>query len=113
MDSIDQYKPLIFDPEKTAEIAGHYKEILKLMGEDVSREGLLQTPARVAKAMQFLLKGYEQDPEKILLSAKFTENYRQMVIVKDIHFYSLCEHHMLPFFGKAHVAYIPNHHITG
>jgi GTP cyclohydrolase I len=106
-------KPVPFDPEKTALIASHYKEIIKLLGEDTNREGLLKTPERVSRAMQFLMHGYEQDPEEILMSARFTENYRQMVIVKDIDFYSMCEHHMLPFFGKAHIAYIPNHHITG
>ncbi|NDV47177.1 GTP cyclohydrolase I FolE [Paludibacter sp. 221] len=102
-----------FNEEKTNKIAGHYKEIIRLLGEDAEREGLLKTPERVAKAMQFLMQGYEQDPEKILRSAMFTEDYRQMVIVKDIDFYSMCEHHMLPFFGKAHVAYIPNKKITG
>lgn len=103
----------LYDSDKTDQIAFHYKEILKLLGEDVDREGLLKTPERVSKAMQFLVKGYEQDPEEILKSAMFTENYRQMVIVKDIDFYSMCEHHMLPFFGKAHIAYIPNNNITG
>jgi GTP cyclohydrolase I len=102
-----------FDEEKTAKIAYHYKEIIQLLGEDDQREGLLKTPERVSKAMQFLMNGYEQDPEEILNSAMFTEDYRQMVIVKDIDFYSMCEHHMLPFFGKAHIAYIPNHQITG
>lgn len=95
------------------EIAGHYKEILRLLGEDTQREGLLKTPRRVAKAMQFLTYGYKADPKAILESAKFREEYRQMVIVKDIDFYSMCEHHMLPFYGKAHVAYIPNQYITG
>lgn len=102
-----------FDQEKTEKLAAHYKEIISLLGEDAGREGLLKTPERVAKAMQFLTAGYSQDPEKILRSAMFTEDYRQMVIVKDIDFYSMCEHHMLPFFGKAHVAYIPNKKITG
>lgn len=102
-----------FDEEKTSQIAHHYKEILRLLGEDVDREGLLKTPERVARSMQFLVQGYSQSPEKIIKSAMFTENYRQMVIVKDIDFYSMCEHHMLPFFGKAHIAYIPNHNITG
>ncbi len=106
-------QPVPFEPEKTAQIAYHYQEIIKLIGEDDNREGLLKTPERVSKAMQFLMNGYEQDPETILNDAKFTEDYRQMVIVKDIDFYSMCEHHMLPFFGKAHIAYIPNHHITG
>lgn len=97
-----------------AALATHYKEILGLLGEDASREGLLKTPERVAKAMQFLTKGYHEDPEAILRSAMFQEeDYKQMVIVKDIDFYSLCEHHMLPFFGKVHVAYIPKNHITG
>lgn len=91
----------------------HYAEILKLLGEDPAREGLLKTPLRVAKAMQTLTRGYEQDPVAVLNSAKFSEPYNQMVIVKDINFYSLCEHHMLPFYGKAHVAYIPNGFITG
>ena len=106
-------QPIPFDSEKTAKIASHYKEIIKLLGEDDQREGLLKTPERVSKAMQFLTNGYEQNPEDILNSAMFTEDYRQMVIVKDIDFYSMCEHHMLPFFGKAHIAYIPNHKITG
>ncbi len=96
-----------------AGIAAHYKSIIGLLGEDTGREGLLKTPERVAKAMQFLTKGYGEDPEKVLTSAMFQENYKQMVIVKDIDFFSLCEHHMLPFFGKAHVAYIPNKYITG
>ena len=91
----------------------HYAEILKLLGEDPAREGLLKTPLRVAKAMQTLTRGYEQDPVAVLNSAKFSEPYNQMVIVKDINFYSLCEHHMLPFYGKAHVAYIPTGFITG
>jgi GTP cyclohydrolase I len=94
-------------------MAGHYREILNLIGEDTEREGLIQTPVRVAKAMQFLMQGYNMDPEEILKSAMFKEDYRQMVIVKDIELYSLCEHHMLPFFGKAYVAYIPNGYITG
>jgi GTP cyclohydrolase IA len=106
-------QPVPFDDDKTIKIAEHYSEIIKLLGEDVDREGLLKTPERVAKAMQFLMQGYDQKPEEIIQSAMFTENYRQMVIVKDIDFYSMCEHHMLPFFGKAHVAYIPNHKITG
>lgn len=91
----------------------HYGQILQLLGEDVNREGLVKTPERIAKAMQFLTKGYREDPVQIISSAMFREDYRQMVIVKDIDFYSLCEHHMLPFFGKAHVAYIPNKYITG
>lgn len=106
-------QPVPFDAEKTAKIAEHYHQIIELLGEDVDREGLLKTPERVSKAMQFLMQGYEQNPEDIIRTAMFTENYRQMVIVKDIDFYSMCEHHMLPFFGKAHVAYIPNKQITG
>jgi GTP cyclohydrolase IA len=106
-------QPVPFEDEKTAKIAEHYQQIIELLGEDVNREGLLKTPERVSKAMQFLMQGYEQNPEEIIKSAMFTENYRQMVIVKDIDFYSMCEHHMLPFFGKAHVAYIPNKQITG
>ncbi|MDR2815292.1 MAG: GTP cyclohydrolase I FolE [Proteiniphilum sp.] len=94
-------------------ITGHMRDILSLLGEDEGREGLIKTPERVAKAMQYLTKGYWQDPEAILRSALFKENYRQMVIVKDIDLFSLCEHHLLPFFGKAHVAYIPNGYITG
>ena len=102
-----------YDPETTDKLSSYYKEILGLLGEDSSREGLKQTPTRVAKSMQFLLQGYEQDPEEILRSAMFKEDYRQMVIVKDIEIYSMCEHHMLPFIGKAHIGYIPNGYITG
>ncbi len=91
----------------------HYEEILKLLGEDADREGLVKTPERVAKAMLTLTRGYGMDPVAVLNSAKFVEEYNQMVIVRDIQFYSLCEHHMLPFYGKAHVAYIPNGHICG
>ena len=94
-------------------LAKHYKEILTLLGEDPEREGLLKTPMRVAKAMQTLTRGYEMDAHKVLTDALFKEDYSQMVIVKDIDFFSLCEHHMLPFYGKAHVAYIPNGYITG
>lgn len=94
-------------------LKAHYKDIITLLGEDVEREGLLKTPERVAKAMLTLTEGYRMDPNEVLLSAKFREDYRQMVIVKDINFFSLCEHHMLPFYGKAHVAYIPNEYITG
>ena len=95
------------------ELADHYKEVLRLLGEDPEREGLEKTPMRVAKAMQTLTKGYQMDAHKILTDALFKEDYNQMVIVKDIDFFSLCEHHMLPFYGKAHVAYIPNGYITG
>jgi GTP cyclohydrolase IA len=102
-----------YNTETTDQLAEHYQKILELLGEDVSREGLLKTPQRVAKAMQFLLQGYEMDPVKILQSAMFKEEYRQMVIVKDIEIFSMCEHHLLPFIGKAHVAYIPNGYITG
>ena len=95
------------------ELASHYKQILTLLGEDTEREGLLKTPIRVATAMQVLTRGYEMDAHKVLTDALFKEDYSQMVIVKDIDFFSLCEHHMLPFYGKAHVAYIPNGYITG
>ena len=95
------------------ELAEHYKGILQLLGEDTGREGLLKTPIRVAKAMQILTRGYTQDANKVLTDALFAEKYNQMVIVKDIDFFSLCEHHMLPFYGKVHVAYIPNGYITG
>ena len=94
-------------------LAEHYHDILGLLGEDPTREGLQKTPMRVAKAMQILTRGYSQDPHKVLTDALFKEDYNQMVIVKDIDVFSLCEHHMLPFYGKAHVAYIPNGHITG
>jgi GTP cyclohydrolase I len=99
--------------EGIEELADHYKEVLKLLGENPEREGLQKTPMRVAKAMQTLTKGYQMDAHKILTDALFKEDYNQMVIVKDIDFFSLCEHHMLPFYGKAHVAYIPNGYITG
>ena len=95
------------------ELAVHYKSILTLLGEDTQREGLLKTPIRVAKAMQILTRGYAQDAHKVLTDTLFAEKYNQMVIVKDIDFFSLCEHHMIPFYGKAHVAYIPNGYITG
>ncbi|MDE5544068.1 MAG: GTP cyclohydrolase I FolE [Bacteroidales bacterium] len=97
----------------TSQLAEHCRAILDLLGEDPAREGLLATPTRVAKALQFLTQGYDQDPVQILKSAMFKEDYKQMVIVKDIEIYSLCEHHMMPFFGKAHVAYIPNGYIVG
>lgn len=102
-----------FDDETTEKLAYHYKEILGLLGEDPNREGLLDTPIRVAKAMQFMNQGYHGDAKEIIQSAMFTENYKQMVIVKDIELYSMCEHHMIPFIGKAHVAYIPNGKIMG
>ena len=94
-------------------LATHYRSVLTLLGEDVSREGLEKTPMRVAKAMQILTRGYTQDPHKVLTDALFKEDYNQMVIVKDIDVFSLCEHHMLPFYGKCHVAYIPDGYITG
>lgn len=99
--------------ETTQQIAQYIQEIIRLLGEDAHREGLVKTPTRVGEAMQFLTQGYMQNAEDILRGALFEEDYRQMVVVKDIPFYSLCEHHMLPFFGKAHVAYIPNGKITG
>ena len=102
-----------FDEDLTKALSENYKNILELIGEDIFREGLDKTPVRVAKSMQFLLQGYKTDPVEILKSAMFKEDYRQMVIVKDIEIYSMCEHHLLPFFGKAHVAYIPNGVITG
>ncbi|MCI5990242.1 MAG: GTP cyclohydrolase I FolE [Candidatus Cryptobacteroides sp.] len=102
-----------YDQKTVDEIAVHVKEILRLLGEDPGREGLLKTPERVAKSLQFLTKGYSQDGEAIIRSAIFDEEYQQMVLIKDIELYSTCEHHMLPFIGKAHVAYIPNGKITG
>lgn len=101
------------DENKIEALKAYYLEILKLLGENPDREGLLKTPERVAKAMLTLTQGYDMDPSEILKSARFREEYSQMVIVKDINFYSLCEHHMLPFYGKVHVAYIPNGIITG
>jgi GTP cyclohydrolase IA len=101
------------NPYLIENLSTHYKSVLELIGEDPNREGLLKTPERVAKAMQFLTHGYDLDPKEILRSAMFKEDYKQMVIVKDIEIYSMCEHHMLPFVGKAHVAYIPNGHIVG
>lgn len=105
---IDQW-----EPKKLEKLSHHYFEILKLIGEDPQREGLLNTPLRVGKSMQFLTQGYDQNPEDILKEAMFKEDYREMVIVKNIELYSMCEHHMIPFIGKAHVAYIPNGYITG
>ena len=102
-----------YDADRIEKLAYHYREILALLGEDPQREGLIKTPERVAKAMSFITKGYSQDPVAILQSAMFKEEYQQMVLVKDIELFSVCEHHMLPFIGKAHVAYIPNGHITG
>ncbi|MCR5018363.1 MAG: GTP cyclohydrolase I FolE [Bacteroidales bacterium] len=102
-----------YDQAVTEELAGHVKAILKLLGEDPEREGLLKTPERVAKAWQFLTKGYQDDGKLIVKSAVFNEPYSQMVLVKDIELFSMCEHHMMPFIGKAHVAYIPNGEITG
>lgn len=102
-----------FDTEIVTKLSKNYKEILTLLGEDTQREGLLKTPERIAKAMLFLTQGYETKPEEILQSAIFKEDYRQMVLIKDIQLYSMCEHHMLPFFGKAHIAYIPNGYLVG
>ncbi len=106
-------KDELYDDKVTAELQHHYQEIIRLLGEDPGREGLLKTPLRVARAMQFLTKGYQEDGAEILRSAMFKEEYHQMVVVKDIELYSMCEHHMLPFYGKAHVAYIPDGYITG
>lgn len=102
-----------YDNEKIEKLSYHYQEILRLIGENPEREGLLKTPLRVAKSVLFLNQGYNLDPEEVLLSARFREDYREMVIVKDIEIYSMCEHHMIPFIGKAHVAYIPDKYITG
>lgn len=102
-----------YNNETTERLSELYKEVLGLIGEDPCREGLVKTPLRVAKSMQFLTHGYHLDPQKILMSARFREKYQEMVIVKDIEIFSMCEHHMIPFFGKAHVAYIPNGYITG
>ncbi len=107
------HKEEIYDESITAEIAGHYREILRLLGEDPEREGLVKTPERVAKALQFMTQGYGQDGGEILKAALFREDYSQMVLVKDIDLYSTCEHHIMPFIGKCHVAYVPNGTITG
>ena len=107
-EKIDKY-----DEEKTTSLSQHYKNVITDLGEDVTREGLEKTPERAAKAMQFLTHGYDLDPAEIIKSAMFTEDHNQMVVVKDIEVYSMCEHHMLPFFGKAHIAYIPNGKIVG
>ncbi|MBK8585838.1 MAG: GTP cyclohydrolase I FolE [Bacteroidetes bacterium] len=112
-ESIGYQKIDHFNPELVTKISTHYKQIINLVGEDSEREGLLKTPERAAKAIQCLTNGYDQDPEKILRSALFTDEYRQMVLIKDIEIYSMCEHHLLPFFGKAHIAYIPDGKIVG
>jgi GTP cyclohydrolase I len=102
-----------YNEQKISELAGHYRNILSKIGENPQREGLLKTPERAAKAIQFLTHGYDSKPHEILSSAMFKEDYSQMVVVKDIEVFSMCEHHMLPFFGKAHIAYVPNGHIVG
>ena len=113
-DVVDSYTRIDkYDPKLVSRIGGHYRDILSAIGEDPKREGLARTPERVAKALQYLTHGYDLDPAAILRSAMFKEDYSQMVVVKDIEVYSMCEHHMLPFFGKAHVAYIPKGRITG
>ena len=113
-EELDGYKKIDqYNTEHVDRIASHYTDILQTLGEDPSREGLIKTPERVAKALQFLTHGYKIDPAELLRSAMFEEDYSQMVVVKDIEVYSMCEHHMLPFFGKAHIAYIPNGHIVG
>jgi GTP cyclohydrolase I len=103
----------MYNDETTANLSSHYEEVLKQIGEDPTREGLLKTPERMAKAMQFLTHGYDINPDDLIKQAIFHEEYSEMVIVKDIDIYSMCEHHMLPFFGKAHIAYIPNGKIVG
>lgn len=110
---INYHRDDIYNPDTIEQLKHHYKEILRLLGENPEREGLLKTPERVAKAWAYITKGYNEDPIAILKSAIFREEYKQMVLVKDIEVYSVCEHHMLPFIGKAHVAYIPNGYITG
>jgi len=112
--TMDGYEKIdVYNEETLNKLSFHYKEILKLIGEDPDREGLLKTPTRVSKALQFLTHGYDLNPEELLRSAMFKEDYKQMVVVKNIEIYSMCEHHMLPFIGKAHVAYIPNGYIVG
>lgn len=113
MNVVNYEKVDLYEPDMMEGLKEHYREVLSLIGEDPDREGLIKTPERVAKALQFLTQGYSQDPVAILNAAKFKEDYREMVIVKDIEIFSLCEHHMLPFIGKAHVAYIPDGYITG
>lgn len=113
MTTVSYKKTEHYDEDITAKLIENYRSSIQLLGEDADREGLLKTPERVAKAMQYLTQGYEMDAKAILNSAKFQESYSEMVIVKDIELYSMCEHHMLPFFGKAHIAYIPNGYITG
>jgi GTP cyclohydrolase I len=111
---MDGYEKLdLYNCELIEKLSSHYREIIRLVGEDPEREGLVKSPERIAKAMLFLTHGYDLNPEEMLRSAMFKEDYQEMVLVKDIEIYSLCEHHMLPFFGKAHVAYIPNGHIVG
>lgn len=102
-----------YSTDVTKDLIDNYQQVIENLGEDVTREGLLKTPERAAKAMQFLTSGYEQDPAAVLKGAMFAEDYRDMVVIKDIELYSMCEHHMLPFFGKAHIAYIPNGRIVG
>lgn len=102
-----------YDEKVTQDLTGNFSNIITTLGEDISREGILKTPERAAKAMQFLMQGYNANPEEVLRSAMFKEDYNEMVVVKDIELYSLCEHHMLPFFGKAHIGYIPDGYIVG
>ena len=113
MEIVNYRREDVFEQDRIEELKGHYREILRLLGEDPDREGLLKTPERVAKARAFITKGYHEDPIEIIRSAIFREEYKQMVLVKDIELYSICEHHLLPFYGKAHVAYIPDGYITG
>ena len=113
-EEVDGYKKIDqYNVEQVERIASHYSDILSAIGEDPNREGLIKTPERVAKALQYLTHGYDVNAAEVLRSAMFEEDYSQMVVVKDIEVYSMCEHHMLPFFGKAHIAYIPNGHIVG